>query len=219
MECSQYQDESTETSEALIILLPVIIQVEEKHLWLSCLQYSVSKFLNLQTRLEGKLQLTAFDDDVGEVEEMDFERVKHSLPGDNNLFGLLLDWETSDEGSHFLCSLPLGQLTQSLLACPHTGVDDLEEELARLGIEDEDGPIDWLGRQISLKSLVDGHSVHIGVIHKPNDLVGEQLCIVLRVQIWLSGLTRVELQTLPDSLSEDIQGWIGLHNLGSGLLQ
>ena len=124
---------------------------------------------------------------------MDFQRIQHSLSGDNDLFGLFLHWQTSDESSHFLCCLPLGELAQSLLTCPHTGVNNFEEELARLGIEDEDGSIDGLGGEISLKCLVDGDSVHIGVVYKPNDLVGEQLCVVLGVEIWLSGLARVEL--------------------------
>lgn len=80
-----------------------------------------------------------------------------------------------------LSSLPLGQLTQPLLASPHAGVDDLEEELASPGVEDKDGPIDGLGGQVALKGLVDGDTVHVGVIHKPDDLVAEQLSIVLHM--------------------------------------
>jgi hypothetical protein len=80
-----------------------------------------------------------------------------------------------------LSSLPLGQLTQPLLASPHAGVDDLEEELASPGVEDEDGPVDGLGCQVALKGLVNGDTVHVGVIHKPDDLVAEQLSIVLHM--------------------------------------
>lgn len=36
--------------------------------------------------------------------------------------------------------------------------------------------------------LVDGDPVDISVVHKPDDLVGEQFTIVLRGQVWLSGL-------------------------------
>lgn len=36
--------------------------------------------------------------------------------------------------------------------------------------------------------LVDGDSVHVGVIHKPDDLVGEELPIVLGGQVGLCGL-------------------------------
>ncbi len=82
---------------------------------------------------------------------------------------------------HLLSSLPLSQLTQTLLASPHAGVDDLEEELASPGVEDEDGPVDGLGGQVALKGLVNGDSVHIGIIHKPDDLVAEQLSIVLHM--------------------------------------
>ena len=78
----------------------------------------------------------------------------------------------------FSC-LPLGQLAQALLAGPHAGGDDLEEQLARARVEDEDGAVDGLGGQVALKGLVDGHAVHVGVIHKPDDLVTEQLSIVL----------------------------------------
>lgn len=36
--------------------------------------------------------------------------------------------------------------------------------------------------------LVNGHSVHVGVIHKPDDLVGEELSIVLRGKVRFCGL-------------------------------
>ena len=72
-----------------------------------------------------------------------------------------------------LCCLPLGQLAQTLLASPHAGVDDFQEELTSPGVEDEDGTIDWFGGQVALKGLVDRHTIHIGVIHKPDDLVAE----------------------------------------------
>lgn len=36
--------------------------------------------------------------------------------------------------------------------------------------------------------LVDGDSVHVGVIHKPDDLVGEELPVVLGGQVGLCGL-------------------------------
>lgn len=81
-----------------------------------------------------------------------------------------------------LCCLPLGQLAQTLLTSPHAGVDDLQEELTSSGVEDEDGTIDGFGGQVTLKGFVDGHPIHIGVIHKPDDLVAEELAIVLRMQ-------------------------------------
>lgn len=43
----------------------------------------------------------------------------------------------------------LGELREALLAGPHRGVDDLEEELAGARIEDEDGAVDGLGRQVA----------------------------------------------------------------------
>ena len=80
-----------------------------------------------------------------------------------------------------LCCLPLGQLAQTLLASPHAGVYDLQEELTSPGIEDEDGTIDGFGGQVALKCLVDRHPIYIGVIHKPDDLVAEKLTIVLHM--------------------------------------
>ncbi len=71
---------------------------------------------------------------------------------------------------------------------------------------------------VKFTCLVDGDSIHIGVIHKPDDLVGEEFSIVLGRQVRLSGLWRVELQTLADSLSQHIKSWVGLHYLRHGLL-
>lgn len=56
------------------------------------------------------MEFTALDDNVGEVEEMDFEGVEHAFSCDNNLFRLLFYWQGSDQSSHFLGSLPLGEL-------------------------------------------------------------------------------------------------------------
>ena len=44
----------------------------------------------LEASLEGKLKLGSLDDDVGEIEQMDFERIQHSLSGDDDLLGLFL---------------------------------------------------------------------------------------------------------------------------------
>lgn len=65
---------------------------------------------------------------------------------------------------------------------------------------------------------MDGDSVHIGVIHKPDDLVGEEFAVVLRGQVGLGGLRGVQLQAFANALSEHIQSRVGLHDLGHGLL-
>ena len=65
---------------------------------------------------------------------------------------------------------------------------------------------------------MDGDSVDVGIVHKPDDLIGEELSVVLRWQVRLSGLRGVQLETLADSLSEDVQRRVGLHDLGHGLL-
>lgn len=48
---------------------------------------------------------------------------------------------------------PLTDLSETFLAGPHRCVDDLEEELTGPRIEDEDGSIDRLGRQVALECL------------------------------------------------------------------
>lgn len=65
---------------------------------------------------------------------------------------------------------------------------------------------------------MDGDSVHVGVVYEPDDLVGEELAVVLGGQVGLGGLGRVQLQTFADALPEHVQGRVGLHDLGHGLL-
>ena len=44
-------------------------------------------------------------------------------------------------------------LPETLLPRPHRGVNDLEEELSRARVEDEDGSVDGLGGQVAFKRL------------------------------------------------------------------
>ena len=53
MKGPQNQNEPAEASEALNALLPVVVEVEKKHLWLGCLEDSITEFFNLQAGLEG----------------------------------------------------------------------------------------------------------------------------------------------------------------------
>mmetsp|Transcript_22047 Transcript_22047/g.55882 ORF Transcript_22047/g.55882 Transcript_22047/m.55882 type:complete len:336 (+) Transcript_22047:760-1767(+) len=104
---------------------PVVVDVEEDHLRLGGLENEVSKFLDLEAGLERQLQLAPLNHDVREIEQMHLERVEHALPRGDDLFGLLLDGRRADERRHLLRRLPLGQLTQALLARPHRCVDHL----------------------------------------------------------------------------------------------
>ena len=47
----------------------------------------------------------------------------------------------------------------------------------------EDGAIDRLGRQVALERLVNRDSVDVGVVDEPDELVGEELAVVLRVKV------------------------------------
>eukprot|EP00964_Phaeocystis_antarctica_P078146 scaffold48598_cov65-Phaeocystis_antarctica.AAC.1 len=198
-------------------LEPVVVDVEEDHLRLGGLEDQVAELLDLEARLEGQLQLGALDDDVGEVEQVHLERVEHALARHDDLLGLLLDGQRADERGHLLGGLPLGELPQPLLARPDGGVDDLEEELAGARVEDEDGAVDGLGRQVALEGLVDGDAVDVGVIDEPDDLVGEELAVVLRREVGLRRLGRVELQPLADALAQHVERRVGLEDLGHGL--
>ena len=115
---------------------------------------------------------TILDDNVREVQEVDLERVEHSLPGDNDLFGLFLYWEGPNKGRHFFGRFPLGQLTETFLPGPDRRVDNLEEELARACVKNENRPVDRFRRQVSFEGLVDSHTVHVRIVHEPNDLIG-----------------------------------------------
>ena len=76
---------------------------------------------------------------------MHLKRVKHALPRDNNLIGHLFDWERANKGGHLLSGLPFGKLAKALLAGPHRGVDNLQEELPSPRVEDKNGPVDRFG--------------------------------------------------------------------------
>ena len=64
-------------------------------------------------------------------------------------------------------SWAVNHLSETFLSSPHRGVNDLEEQLARPRVEDENGPVDRLRRQVALERLVDGHPVHVRVVDKP----------------------------------------------------
>jgi hypothetical protein len=49
-------------------------------------------------------------------------------------------------------------------------VDDLEEELSRARVEDEDGAVDGLGGQVAFEGLVDCDAVDVGVVDEPDRL-------------------------------------------------
>jgi hypothetical protein len=80
-------------------------------------------------------------------------------------------------------------------------VDDLQEELTRARVEDEDGAVDGLGGEVAFEGLVDGDAIDIGVVDEQLNLVAEQLVVVLAVQELLATLTGVELETFPDPLT------------------
>ena len=56
---------------------------------------------------------------------------------------------------------------------------NLKEQLSSTWIEYKDGTINGFCSEIPFKCLMDCHTIHIGVINKPNDLVAEDLPIVL----------------------------------------
>jgi hypothetical protein len=69
------------------------------------------------------------------------EHTKHALAGDDDLLRLLLDRQRPDQSRDFFRRLPFGKLTETLLTRPHASVNDLQEELARPRVEDEDSAV------------------------------------------------------------------------------
>ena len=115
---------------------------------------------------------------------------------------------------HLLGSLPLGELAEALLAGPDGGVDDLEEELPSARVEDEDGTVDGLCGQVALKCLVDGHPVHVGIIHKPDDLCTTRQHVR---PLSLHGReAETRQQVVPAQLRGESSGW-GAHLVGEEL--
>ena len=104
-------------------------------------QDQISELLHLHTSLERKLELTTLNDNIREVEQVHFERVKHALAGDDDLLRLLFDRERTNQCGHFFGSLPLGELPKTLLSGPNACVDDFEEQLSRPRVEDKDGAV------------------------------------------------------------------------------
>ena len=88
---------------------------------------------------------------------MNLEGIQHALPGDDDLLGLFLHGEGSNECRHLFRRFPLGQLTQTFLSCPNRSVDNLEEKLTRPWVEDENGSVDRLGRQVAFEGLVNSN--------------------------------------------------------------
>ena len=75
------------------------------------------------------------------------------------------------------------------------------------------GDSEFLCRDYTQKlHLVNGDSVDVGVVHKPDDLIAEQLPVVLTAQVGLRRLGRVELQALADALPQHIQRRVGLRD-------
>lgn len=63
-----------------------------------------------------------------------------------------------------------------------------------------------------------GDSIDICVVHKPDDLIGEELAVVLGGQIRFSRLGGVQLETFTDPLPQDVQSRVSLHDLSHSLL-
>lgn len=48
-------------------------------------------------------------------------------------------------------------------------MNDLKEQLTRARVEDEDGAVDGLRRQVALKRLVNRDAVYVCVVYEPGD--------------------------------------------------
>ena len=64
-------------------------------------------------------------------------------------------------------------------------MDDFQIKLSVSRVEDKYCPIDRFRGKIPFESLVNGYSIDIRVVHKPDNLVGKELCVILRIEIRL----------------------------------
>ena len=71
---------------------------------------------------------------------------------------------------------------------------------------------------MKLQKNLHSHTIHVRIVHEPDDLIREQFRIVLAVQVRLRRLRRVELQALPDALTQHMASRVRLHDLGHSLL-
>ena len=97
---------------------------------------------------------------------------QHALSSDNDLLRLFFDRQGTDQCCNLFGCLPLRKLSKTLLTSPYAGVNNLEEQLSRPRVEDENGTVcnascqifslgttdarrtDGLGRQVTLECLV-----------------------------------------------------------------
>ena len=70
-------------------------------------QDQITELLHLHARLERQQKLATLDDDVGEIEQVNLERLQHAFPRDDDLLRLLFNRKRRDEGSYISSSLPL----------------------------------------------------------------------------------------------------------------
>jgi hypothetical protein len=64
---------------------------------------------------------------------------------------------------------------------------------------------------------VNCHPIHISIVHKPYHLIGEQISVILGVEVRFGGFGRVELKAFTDTLTKNVDGWVGFHDLVHGL--
>jgi hypothetical protein len=55
------------------------------------------------------------------------------------------------------------------------------------------------------------NAVNISIINEPNNLIGEQLSVILGVQVGLSWLRTIQLKALPNPLPQNVQCRVRLH--------
>src|SRR2546423_12806943 len=218
VQCTENENETRKWRVRRDGFEPVIVQIEQYHLRFGCLQDEISKLLNLECGLERQLQFTGTNNNIREIKKMHFKRIQHTFPRDDNLMRLFFYRERPNQSGSFFSCLPFRQLTKTFLTRPHRRMNNFEEQLTGSWIEDKDGTIDWLRGQIPFKGLVNRYTVYIGIVNKPDGIFREEVTIILRVEERFGGLGGVQLQTLANTLPQNIQRRIRLLYLGHGLL-
>ena len=66
---------------------------------------------------------------------------QHALSSDDDLLRLLFNRQGTNQCCNFFGCLPLRELPKTLLTSPYARVNNLEEQLPRPRVEDEDGTV------------------------------------------------------------------------------
>ena len=89
-------------------------------------------------------------------------------------------------------------------------MNDLQEQVARPGMENEDRALDRFRRQVAFVGLVNSQTRDVRIVDEPNDWIGKQFTVVWRGSIRFGRFRRIQMSTFSDTIAQDVQGSLDL---------